>query len=124
MPAKHFSDLMAWKKAYDLSLVTYKVTGSFPKSELFGLTSQMRRSAVSVCSNIAEGFGRYGVKEKDQFYSIAKGSLTELECQYLVAGGVGYVDSMDLHKIMVTLEEAQKVLSGLQKANKVKGGRG
>jgi four helix bundle protein len=124
MPAKHFSDLMAWKNAYDLSLVTYKVTGSFPKSELFGLTSQMRRSAVSVCSNIAEGFGRYGVKEKDQFYSIAKGSLTELEGQYLVAGGVGYVNSVDLHKIMVTLEEAQKVLSGLQKANKVKGGRG
>lgn len=123
MAATNFRDLIVWQKAYELSIETYAVTRIFPKSELFGLTSQMTRAAVSVCSNIAEGFGRFGSKEKDQFYAIAKGSLTELECQYLIARGVGYTNESVAQKVMALTDETQRMLSGLQKANKLKGSR-
>lgn len=119
MVAKSFKDLVVWQKAYELSILTYKLTETFPKSEIYGLTSQMRRSVVSVCSNIAEGFGRFGVKEKDHFYAIAKGSLTELECQFLIAIGVGYIKEDEINQALTLLEETQKILTGLQKANKL-----
>ncbi|MFZ1324354.1 MAG: four helix bundle protein [Candidatus Saccharimonadales bacterium] len=118
MAAANFKDLVVWQKTYEISLLTYEITKEFPKSELFGLVSQMRRAAVSVCSNIAEGFGRFGPKEKDQFYAIAKGSLTELECQYLIAKGIGYISEELSVKTLLQIDEAQRILAGLQKANK------
>lgn len=123
MAATNFRDLVVWQKAYQLSLKTYDVTKDFPKMELYGLTSQMRRAAVSVCSNIAEGFGRFGAKEKDQFYAIAKGSLTELECQFLIARGIGYTNDSETQKVLAEIDEVQRVLNGLQKANKLKTSR-
>jgi four helix bundle protein len=94
-----FTDLRVWKESHALVLLTYKSTKVFPKDELFGLTSQMRRTAVSVTSNIAEGFARLGRKEKIQFYSIARGSLVELENQFIIARDVGYI-SEDEWKII------------------------
>lgn len=88
---KTFIDLNAWKKSHELVLFVYKITESFPKKEMFALTSQMRRSSISITSNIAEGFGRHSYKEKIHFYSIALGSLTELQSQFLVARDVGYM---------------------------------
>ncbi len=90
-PIKSFHDLRVWKEAHVLAILVYKQTKQFPREELFALTSQMRRAAVSISSNIAEGFGRSGKKEKSQFYNIARGSLIELENQYLLARDIGYL---------------------------------
>lgn len=116
-----FRDLRVWQSAYDVSIMIYKMTATFPKHEQFGLSSQMQRSAVSVCSNIAEGFGRKGSKEKDQFYSMANGSLTELENQLLIAQGVGYIDKSELSDVYDTCEITHKMLVALQQANKQRG---
>lgn len=91
---KSFTDLIAWKEAHKLVLMIYKTSNSFPKSEVFGLTSQIRRSSVSVSSNIAEGFSRNYAKDKLQFYYIAQGSLTEVQDQLLVARDIHYIDKM------------------------------
>jgi len=107
MAITNFRDLIAWQKSYEVSLSVYKLTQRFPKEELFNLVSQMRRAAVSVCSNIAEGFGRNSLKEKDQFYAIAKGSLTEIECQLEIARGVNIVDEDLFNRTMDQIMEAQ-----------------
>ena len=86
-----FTDLNAWKKSHELVLFVYKITKSFPKKEIFTLTSQMRRSSISITSNIAEGFSRQSYKEKIHFYSIALGSVTELQSQFLIARDIGYI---------------------------------
>lgn len=87
---KSFKDLYAWQEGYILVLFIYKTTKKFPREEIFSLTNQMRRSAVSITSNIAEGFGRQSYKEKVRFYLIARASLTELQNQILIANGIGY----------------------------------
>lgn len=81
IPAKirNFTDLNAWKESHKLVLEIYKVTKNFPREEIFGLFSQIKRSAVSITSNIAEGFGRFSKKEQIQFYYISIGSLTEIQ---------------------------------------------
>ena len=81
---KTFKDLIAWKEGHLLVLEIYKITENFPKSEIFGLTNQMRRAAVSIPSNIAEGYGRKSSKEYKQFYSIAYGSALELDTQLII----------------------------------------
>jgi four helix bundle protein len=83
--ADAYRDLIAWRKATQLAVEIYRVTQKFPKDELYGLTSQMRRAAVSVASNIAEGKGRYSRKEFAQFLYRARGSLLELETQLFIA---------------------------------------
>src|SRR3989344_224377 len=80
-----FTDLEVWRESHKLVLMVYKFTKNFPKNELFGLTSQLRRAVVSITSNIAEGFSRFSYKEKIQFYSIAFGSLTEVQNQLLIS---------------------------------------
>src|SRR5438045_814141 len=92
-----FKDLIVWQEGHKLVLMIYRATKSFPKTEAYGLVSQMQRSAVSVTSNIAEGFCRESFKEKNQFFSISRGSLTELENQLLVAKDIDYIgqDSFD-----------------------------
>ncbi|MCA9347227.1 four helix bundle protein [Candidatus Saccharibacteria bacterium] len=121
MGARSFKDLNVWRKAYDLTLSIYKVTMDFPDTEKFGITNQLRRASVSICSNIAEGFGRKSVKEKDQFYSIAHGSLTEVENQLLICFGVGYLSKDTLGDLMGICTEVEKMLSRLQIINKEKG---
>lgn len=82
---KSFKDLIVWQKARDLAVVIYKLTEQFPKSELYGLTSQMRRAVISISSNVAESYHRFHRKEKQQFLAIAFGSGSELESQIEIA---------------------------------------
>jgi four helix bundle protein len=86
-----FTDLMAWKEGHRLVLMIYQTTKEFPLEERYGLRDQMRRAVVSFTSNIAEGFSRKSSKEKSQFYNNAKGSMTELQNQLLIAKDVGYL---------------------------------
>jgi len=85
------NDLVAWKNAIDLAVVTYEISRSWPRAETYGLTSQIRRAAVSVAANIAEGQGRRGRKEFLHFLNIAIGSLCEMETHLVVARRIGYV---------------------------------
>lgn len=89
-PAQKFQDLIVWQRAHALVLAVYKMTAPFPKEELFGLTSQMRRSAVSVAANIAEGFKRRSKPDKARVLNIAEGSLEELRYFLSLAGDLGY----------------------------------
>jgi len=89
---KSFKDLIVWQKSYKLVIETYKLTKNFPKDEIYGLSQQMRRCAVSMPSNIAEGYGRQYNKEYKQFLSIGYGSLCELETQYLISIDLGYAN--------------------------------
>jgi four helix bundle protein len=92
----------------------YRITASFPKDELYSLTSQMRRAAVSIPSNIAEGAARTGDKEFLQFLSISRGSLSELETQLIIAGDLGYLSSSN--EIMQRIDSLFGLLSGLMKS--------
>jgi len=85
MKTNSFKDLIVWQKAYKLVLEIYRITKNFPKDEIYGLTQQMRRAAISLPSNIAEGYGRRHQAEYNQFLSMAYGSLCELETQYMLS---------------------------------------
>ena|SRR3989344_2463706 len=115
---KTFTDLNTWKEAHKLVLMIYKETSSFPKEEIFGLVSQMRRCSVSITSNIAEGFSRQSYKEKVQFYSMAQGSLTELQSQLLVAKDVGFISVTKNQEIENQLIICHKLLNALIKKSK------
>lgn len=106
-----FTDLIVWQESHKLVLMIYLATKKFPKEEIFGLTSQMRRAAVSITSNIAEGFARRGVKEKLQFYSVARGSLIELESQLLVARDVRYFSIDDFENVYRQVESSHQLLN-------------
>jgi len=88
---KSYRDLIVWQKAMKLCADTYQATAAFPEAERFGLVSQMRRAAVSIPSNVAEGHGRLSTNEYRQFLGIARGSLKELETQILIASDLGYL---------------------------------
>ena len=102
-----------WKKSHELVLDIYKMTSAFPQEERFGLTSQMRRAAVSITSNIAEGFGRTSYKEKAQFYTIARGSLTELQNQCMVGKDVGFLKPDDFERIYAQSVAVHRMLNAL-----------
>jgi four helix bundle protein len=112
---KTFKDLIAWQKAHELALAIYRLTAPFPKSELFGLISQMRRASVSISSNIAEGFSRSGHKEKIHFYYIALSSLTELENQLILSNDLKYIDLNMYEEISSKIVTVQKLINGLIK---------
>ena len=109
----HFTDLVAWQKAHALVLRVYTVSRVYPKEELFGLVSQSRRAAVSVTSNIAEGFGRVTKADKTHFYWIAKASLAELQSQLYIARDLNYVSSNDVDAIIQESHEVDRLLGGL-----------
>ncbi len=117
---RSFTDLNAWKQGHQLVLGIYQATSNFPSTENFGLTSQIRRCAVSITSNIAEGFSRNTKKEKDQFYSIALGSLTELQNQLIIAKDVGYISPGLFQQIAHQTIETKKLVHGLMKSSKSK----
>ena len=101
MKTKSFKDLIVWQKSYRLVLEIYTITNRFPKSEIYGLSQQMRKAAVSIPSNIAEGYGRKHKAEYNQFLSIAYASLLELETQYLLATDLKYVSkNAGIEKLM------------------------
>lgn len=115
---KSFKDLNAWKIGHELVLMVYKITTDFPREEIFGIISQMRRCAVSITSNIAEGFSRQSPKEKTQFYSTSLGSLTELDNQLTIARDIKYISENEYLKIMDKLVTTQKLICGLIKYSK------
>lgn len=116
---KSFTDLDAWKEAHKLVLEIYKITKFFPKEEMFGLTSQLRRAVVSISSNIAEGFSRQSYKDKLHFYSMALGSLTETQNEILVARDIGYINSEIFHQIAKQTVIVSKLINGLIKASRI-----
>jgi four helix bundle protein len=111
-----FTDLIAWQEGHKLVITIYKIANNFPKREAFGLFSQITRAAVSVTSNIAEGFARQTKKEKRQFYYTAKGSLVEVENQLLIARDISYLAKEDFKKIAKQAIVVDKLISGLIKA--------
>jgi four helix bundle protein len=113
-----FTDLDSWKEGHQLVLEIYTVTKSFPKEEAFGLTSQLRRCTVSITSNIAEGFSQQSYKEKTRFYIIAKGSLTELQNQLLVARDVGFITPQKFTVLAEHSIKVHKILNGLIRTSK------
>ncbi|MCC3153692.1 four helix bundle protein [Hymenobacter sp. BT770] len=91
--AKRFQELLVWQKAHQLTLAVYRLTEVFPKHELFALTSQLRRAAISVPANIAEGFRKRGLKDKIRFFNIAEGSLEEVHYYFILAQDLGYANT-------------------------------
>ena len=111
-----FKQLKVWQKGIDLVIKVYKITESFPKSEMYGLFSQLRRCAVSIPSNIAEGSSRNNPKEFTQFLYIAQGSLSELDTQLILAQLLGYIQ--DFNDIEELIRQIRSMLTGLIKAQK------
>lgn len=112
---KTHKDLDVWKKSVSLVTSIYEVTKDFPKDEIYGITNQIRRSAVSIPSNIAEGSARQGDKEFAQFLYISLGSLSELETQLIIANNLKYLTLNDYELTIDRLEEIRKMLLGLIK---------
>lgn len=113
---KTHKDLDVWKYSIDLVTDIYKVTDDFPKTEIYGLTSQIRRSAISIPSNIAEGAGRNSKKEFSHFLSISLGSLTELETQLIIAINLRFLSIDDHKNIEESLVKIRKMIIGLKKS--------
>jgi len=110
--AGSYRDLLVWQKGIDLSKAVYAATGerTFPKEERYGLTAQIRRAAISVPSNIAEGQARRSTKEFVQFLYVAKGSLAELDTQARIARALGYVTASTYEEILGRIEELQRMI--------------
>jgi len=113
MAIQTYQDLTVWQKSMDLTALVYQTTKKLPKDELYSLTNQMRRAAVSIPSNIAEGQARHSTKEFIQFLRIAQGSKAELETQFLLCLKIGYLTDSDTEKIMNLLQEIGKMLTAL-----------
>lgn len=116
MPVQNYRELIAWQKAMDLVVRIYQITESFPKTETFGLTNQMRRAAVSIPSNIAEGQGRSTTKDFMHFLHIARGSLQELETQVTIAQRLGFIIEAAHMELTTNICEIVRILSGLLKS--------
>lgn len=113
-----FYDLRVWKEAHSLIVSIYKITKDFPKDELFGLTNQIRRSAISITSNLTEGFGRETTKDRIHFYIISLGSLNEVQNQLLISKDVGYLDIENWSKFEGRIILVNKMLNGLIKKSR------
>lgn len=113
---KSYRDLNVWQRAMDLSEQVYKATKQFPKEEVFGLISQIRRASVSVPSNIAEGHARNSTKSFLHFLNIARGSLAETETQIILAQRFKYISPENAAKILEHADEVSRMLSGLRRS--------
>lgn len=116
---KNFTDLNAWSEGHKLVLLVYYLTKQFPKDEHFGLTNQLRRAAVSITSNIAEGFSRNSYKEKSQFYSMSLGSLTEVQNQLIIARDLKYITLKQFFSAQELSVVINKLLNGLIKSSRL-----
>ncbi len=110
-----YKDFVVWQRAVELSLEVYKLTSSFPESERFGLTNQLRRASVSVASNIAEGYGRSTSGEYRQFLGHARGSNFELQTQLVIAGGLGFGKAPTRQTVQELSEEVSRMLVAIMK---------
>lgn len=113
MKTRHFRDLQVWQRSMSLTRDVYRITARFPKSEIFGLSTQMRRSAVSVPSNIAEGHGRFTDKSFGAFLSQARGSLNELETQAELALQLHFADADQGQQLLEEIKEVARMLNAL-----------
>lgn len=113
--ATSFENLTTWKSAINLATRVYEITRKFPKDELFGLSSQMRRAAVSISSNIAEGSGRDSKAEFERFVNISIGSLNELESQVLISKNLEFIDMKEYDGIRKEIRELGNLLGGFKK---------
>lgn len=113
MKINKFTDLEAWKEAHKLTLLVYEVTNKFPKSELYGLVSQLRRAVVSIESCIAEGFCRYHYKDRLNFYYDARGSVGEVQSQIMDAKDLNFIEEGDLQRVFNQTEKVGVILGGL-----------
>ena len=111
---QNFEDTTVWKDAIELAVMVYEVTRKFRKDELFGMMSQLRRASSSVSANLAKGYGRYGLKEKHQFYAIAYGSLLETKSFLLLAVRLKYVDDISMMVLLIT--SLQKQINDIKKS--------
>jgi len=121
MGASSYADLTVWQRAMDHEGV-YRSTERFPQAEIYGLTSQFRRAAVSIPSNIAEGNARDSTKEYLRFLSVAQGSLAELETQLLLAGRLNLLDQTELEPLSALVAEVRRMAYGLRNALKRRSG--
>ena len=112
---KSFRELKVWNRAIELTTLIYAMTSEFPKAETYGLSSQMRRTAVSVASNIAEGSARGSKRDFKQFVTIARGSNYELQTQLVIAGRLGFASSQGIEAAETLSHEVGQMLSGLSK---------
>ncbi|HJN45317.1 MAG: four helix bundle protein [Vicinamibacterales bacterium] len=111
-PAETFQDLVVWQKSHQFVLQLYRHSADFPKSEIFGLTQQLRRAAVSIPANIAEGFKRRGRTDKARFMNIAQGSLEETRYYLILAKDLGFLDT---RKLLADLEEVGRILGAYRR---------
>jgi len=109
----NYKELKVWQKATEMVTSIYRNTELFPESEKFGLTQQIRRAAVSIPSNIAEGSGRNTPKDFAHFLAVAKGSAFEMETQLIIANNLGFIESSDMNLLLEQVSEVQKMLYGL-----------
>ena len=110
---KNFRDLVVWRKAHTLTLDSYRATDSFPKQELYGLTSQVRRCSASIAANIAEGCGKKGNAEFQRFLGIAAGSASELEYHFLLARDLAMLNPADYDRLNAAVLEIKRMLASL-----------
>ncbi len=115
---KKFTDLNVWQEARQLAKNTYRICYLLPKSEQFGLVSQMKRSSISITSNIAEGFKRDTMKDKVHFYIMAHGSLTELQSQFIIGNDLQFINERSYHDLMLLTDRVDAMLTGLIRASK------
>lgn len=113
MSIQSYRDLRVWQEAMNLAEAVYRLTKLFPKDELFGLTSQMRRASVSIPANIAEGYGRESTGSYVQFLRVSQGSLKELETHALLANRVGILVEADMIRLLSSAESTGKMLRAL-----------
>ena len=111
IPSFSFEQVMAWQKAHQFTVLVYQMTRSFPKDELFGLTSQFRRAAVSIEANIAEGYKRLGKKDKLHFLNISEGSLAECRNYIILSRDLGYINETQYSQLYFSIEESSKLLT-------------
>lgn len=109
---KSYQDLEVWKQSKDLVTAVYRLTKNYPKEESYGLVNQMRRAAVSIPSNIAEGCGRNHTKDSIQFFFISRGSLYEVETQIVISNELAYVDKQTTDEILIRIQTCKKLLNG------------
>ena len=113
MLIQKFTDLEVWKEAHKLTLLIYTSSKKFPKDELFGLVSQIRRAVISIESNVAEGFARFHFKDRLNFYYQSRGSISEVQSQSITAKDLGYITEIELKAILDQSQKTQIILSGL-----------
>lgn len=117
---KNYKELNVWQKAYDLCLDIYRITKEFPDEERYGLVAQIRRSAVSVPSNIAEGYGRKSISDYVRFLYVAYGSSCELETQVLLSTDLGYIEGNRAGSVRSSIGEVERMLKALIKSLEAK----